>query len=72
MAAIEEMDLKAKGLLGPIPTLHSELRRLGLEPDSYTSLIAHGFSSIDDQLLVQKPVFLMKRPKTEYTDYLLI
>ena len=62
MAAIEEMDLKAKGfLLGPNPnlTLRDYFLRLGLEPDSYNSLIhAHGFSSIDDPVTSAKASFL--------------
>ena len=62
MAAIEEMDLKAKGfLLGPNPslTLRDYFLRLGLDPDAYSSLVrAHGFGSVDDPVTSPKASFL--------------
>ena len=62
MAAIQEMDLKAKGfLLGPNPnlTLRDYFLRLGLDPDAYSSLASsHGFASVDDPVTNSKASFL--------------
>jgi predicted HAD superfamily hydrolase/glycosyltransferase involved in cell wall biosynthesis len=62
LAAIDEMDLEAKGfLLGPNPnlTLRDYFQRMGLEAKKYEALVqAHGFNSIDDSVTSAKASFL--------------